>query len=293
MKRLVILENDAEIKKHEHRYSFDFMNSFDGEIDICTHVYSFNHFEILEKFKKCSHIVFQTSLVGGSQYQVESYLNLLRQIEHSIDIHMIFFNTTIFEEMIRWFSSKELLELEHHNFFEFSFDEDLKIKSTKVDFSIILDEYKEKIRIEKEYKDTAVNRLTGRKIKILACTAKGSVFEKLSIGSIVDELDMSSQDPRPERGVWVQGNGEPVKLVNDTGIQEYEIAIFDKSPETLIDAIFKTLSINKDNYDIDDFIEIIQDESCSTVIANEFCELLDIAKRGNRRLIANIIENIK
>lgn len=63
---------------------------------------------------------------------------------------------------------------------------------------------------------------TGYKIKIKNIIAQGAQWSTLKEGDIVDELECSEIDPNPSRGVWVMGKDEPVKLLNDSGYDEFE-----------------------------------------------------------------------
>ena len=87
----------------------------------------------------------------------------------------------------------------------------------------------ERIMAEKEkaYNDGAINRPTGLKAKILRILACGNAWKTLVPGTVVDVLDMSETDPNPNRGIWVWGDGQPVKLLYDDGYKEYEIITSD------------------------------------------------------------------
>lgn len=79
-----------------------------------------------------------------------------------------------------------------------------------------------RLNFEKEYSQTAVNRPTGRKIKIGDLkSVVGPQWSKLKEGQIVDEIDMSKLDPRPGWGIWVMGLSEPVKLIGRRDSRQY------------------------------------------------------------------------
>jgi len=82
-----------------------------------------------------------------------------------------------------------------------------------------------RIDFESNYKATARDRKTGRRVRILDVTAHGSEFAVLVKGSIMDELDMSQLPNKVEyrSDTWVWGRTEPVRLIQARGINEFEI----------------------------------------------------------------------
>lgn len=89
---------------------------------------------------------------------------------------------------------------------------------------ISMSEYhEEKAKLEKERIERNKGfRRTGRMVRIKDIKAFGPQWGNLKEGDIVQELDCSSIDPNPKRGVWVMGIDEPVKLLNDSGYEEWE-----------------------------------------------------------------------
>jgi hypothetical protein len=64
------------------------------------------------------------------------------------------------------------------------------------------------------------------KIKIIQCTAWGPIFANLTPGSIHKVIEPPKHHKPDKYGVWVQGIGEPVKVLNGTGRmqpKEYEV----------------------------------------------------------------------
>ena len=57
------------------------------------------------------------------------------------------------------------------------------------------------------------------KIKILYCNAFGEVFNNIIPNSIHDVISSPEGSRKGRKGVWVMGNGEPVKILEG----EYEI----------------------------------------------------------------------
>lgn len=127
-------------------------------------------------------------------------------------------------------SLKELAMMSHHKVFELvqthtSLGEPLK-ESDMVQYKTKWDKEEDE-RVRKNHSMPK----TGRRVKIGVLEAIGEQWSLLKTGDIVDELDCSSIDPNPSRGTWVMGKDEPVKLLNDSGYEEYEYA--DLSSENL------------------------------------------------------------
>ena len=115
---------------------------------------------------------------------------------------------------------EELNSMSHHRVFEIHerfISEDDAI--TEIPMSVYSEHTKkeeaERIERNKGFKKT------GFRVKILDLQANGKAFSNLRRDDVVDELDSSSIDPNPGRGIWVMGNGEPVKLLNSDGYNEW------------------------------------------------------------------------
>lgn len=52
------------------------------------------------------------------------------------------------------------------------------------------------------------------KIKIILCHAVGDFFKNLTPNSIHNVIDTPSNEKKDGSGVWVMGNGVPVKVIN-------------------------------------------------------------------------------
>jgi len=59
------------------------------------------------------------------------------------------------------------------------------------------------------------NEYIGRKIKITQCTAVGNAFSNITPNSIHEIIKPPGEYVNGDRGVWVMGNGEPVKVLFD------------------------------------------------------------------------------
>lgn len=155
-----------------------------------------------------------------------------------------------------------------------------------------LDVYQEKLDKEEEERQNLYKGLkkTGFKILIKTIQAHGKQWSNLKEGDIVEELDYSEHDPNPKRGVWVMGNGEPVKLLNSDGYDEFEFA--DDKCFALAHDFFargnardqKDLIILVAQY-INGYLQrdIRTGEKTLWDFCDELCNTVGVERRGNRR----------
>lgn len=75
---------------------------------------------------------------------------------------------------------------------------------------LVLDEYSEsQIRGCKNVEDTFV----GRDVVVVRCDAMGAQFANLAVGSRHEVVSPPDNQINGDRGIWVMGVGEPVKLL--------------------------------------------------------------------------------
>lgn len=303
-KVLLVLENDWEITKKRHGQIFSFMKKFDGEVVEMTTLPNKSKEEIWNAVNKCTDIGCQTVLVQESQYQFERMLKLLSNVKESKNVYIAYYD--IEQYFDRYVKDKELVSIKQHKIYKIvsRFDDPMLL-----DFSERVKAGEETIRVEKEeienqrlYRVDRKNHPTGRKIKIISCVALGGLFEGLPIGETVDELDPGTIEENASRGVWIWGNGEPVKLINDCGIIEYEVVSDDSKiidAEKKLNIIINDIGGLSKSMSSDIFIELREridlilnddEEENSMELANDICGFFDISKRGNRRRIINLIE---
>lgn len=67
---------------------------------------------------------------------------------------------------------------------------------------------------EKAFLCPKAPKLKSKQIKITYCNAMGRAFENLTPNSIHDVISAPTGEKEDNRGVWVMGNGEPVKVLN-------------------------------------------------------------------------------
>lgn len=304
-KTLLVIENDYRLEKGRHDYVLEFMDKYDGEIIVMTQFAACSKTEILQNVMKATDIAVQTCLIGGSDYQFDDMVELMAKISHPVTIYMALLGDDLQTYLIDHLKPKQLYALKHHTIYELGRDWDDRLggKGTNlVDLTSVTDKYEKKLSRKRIhalyidwYKQTAPSRPTGRKVKVLACNANGPAFNNLPIGEIVDELDCVDLEESKKgalRGIWIMGNGEPIKLVNDCGLIEYEIA--DKlSLEELLVEMSKSTPINISKLKpltIEGLLHVLKNEEDSALTkANFICEELKIEKRHNRSRIASLI----
>ena len=102
---------------------------------------------------------------------------------------------------------------------------------------------------------------------------------------------MSETDPNPNRGIWVWGDGQPVKLLYDDGYKEYEIITSDLNEVAA--EILKRVSIYKPTAsDAFALMGIISASLEDIAMHDNITAWLDdkgIERRGNRSNILQLI----
>ncbi len=300
-KTLLILENDWEIKRGRHDYVINFKEQWDGDVIELTGLKTKSEEEIYKAVMQCSTIAVQTCFVNGSDSQFIYMLNMLSKIKDSKDIYIYLMGEELEEYFLKNLEDKEFYAIKQHNIWEMSDGREYEWSKPHrlLDFSEPVNRHAEILRIaeeqrklEEEYTQSAKARPTGRKVKILGCTASGEEFKSLPIGEIVEELDMSHTDPNKTRGVWVWGKTEAVKLINDSGILEYEI-VSELTAEDVLDEIGKSTDaklnlLNGIQYK--GLIVLIKNrEEEAQTIAQYICDELNIERRKNRSRIKELI----
>lgn len=293
MRKLLVLENDIRIDEDRHMFVCEFVKNYDGGVTYLTGLKGRERSEIFEAVQQADDIAAQTALASGSEYQFDMMAYMLSKIAEPKNIYITLLSTDLKKYMDENLDDATLHGLSKHNIFELSLFEEPK----KIEFAARVGKFENKIQKEQAYRNSARQRPTGLKVTIISVNANGKPFQGLPIGEEVDTLDMLEQDPNPSRGVWVWGNGEPVKLVNDGGPKEYKVCSGNVSPEIVVNYI-KLLAGNKwrkrDNEDYQSYVEAVaNDEHYSTSLANEFCDLFKIQKRGNRAVICELINSAR
>ena len=297
MKRLLILENDVNVDyKDRHRIVGDFKEGWENEqgseseVTLLSNLSQRDSKEIFQEFVATDDIAFETSFIAGSDSQTVALTQVLAKIKEPKNIYIGYYGLR--DKLIKLLSDEEIHSIKHHKIYTMRSS---LSKCELLDFSEIVNKVSKAIKKDKDYKDEAKKRTTGLRVKVLGCSARGEQFSNLPIGEVVDVLDMSKQDPNQTRGVWIQGNGEPIKLVNDNGLQEYEVVEESKTDADVTNIILTTLNLVPSNVKIEDYEyieEIIKNrKELQGNLGNEICDTLKIPRRGNRQRINTLLEN--
>ena len=294
-KILLAVENDREITNADQHRLKKFMRKFNGEVREMTSLFQKSSEEIFKAVNEATDIACQTVFVQQSHDMLFEMARILSKIPESKNIWIAYGND-LEEKLRRELSDKEFYAIKQHNihYIGNNWNEDGKDISKLIDFSDIVEREQHRldeiIRIAKElrlHKLSLETNITGRKVKIKSVEANSPEFKNLIEGSIVDEIDASSIDPSPNRGIWVWGITEPVKLLNEGPYREYEVLV----ENDLVSAVDEILQrVGKPTGSMRDISSLLKDEEESPIsIGNYICEQFDIPKRGNRRVIADIV----
>lgn len=302
-KLLIAIENDLSLDRAD--YTRGFIRKYDGEVIVMTGFRNKSDKEIYNNVSKCTDIAVQTCFVNGSDNQLDEMVGLLSKIPHTINVYIAYIGgdspTDLYDYFVKYITPSDLLSIKQHNVFSMGrnvYDSLPFEEHTKLDFTSVTKKLSNRKAYIQEYKDTAPSRPTGRKVKILCCNAFAKAFENLPIGETVDELECSEllEGKKSARGVWIMGNGEPVMLVNDAGVDEYKLVNKLSPKELIIEcaklSYFDIKMLNET--DINEMIEAITSTDSDTAKANYICEYLGVEKRGNReRFRILLAENLE
>jgi hypothetical protein len=277
----------VELKRDRHSYVFGFIDMHhEAEIIDFSGLHMKKPYEILKAMNECTDIVVQTAFVNGSENQFDDMAKMMASIKEQKNVHIALLGTRLIDFFDLWVDDDTLLSIRQHNIFELGYDGEEEAIPVGDRIKKLLD----KQEADSTYRVEAKMRLTGRLIKIIACNGLGRAFSGLPIGDTVPELDMSQQEPNGNRGVWVWGNGERIKLVNDSGIQEYEVMTV--NTQSILDEIMRTCGVDTSNMNpllIAGLITTIEDSEDKHEAANFICSSLNIPKRFNRQYIYSML----
>jgi hypothetical protein len=148
----------------------------------------------------------------------------------------------------------------------------------------MIQRYEIKVRIIEKYMESrnTDQARTGRMIRIKnTLSFGGPQWSNLKTGMVLPEIDMSLMDPDPNRGVWVMGKGEPVKILNEHPYDEFEIVI--RSLHDLAEEFLKKclIAITEKNFSI--VMALLKDDELDIHDKAKFiCDSLDVERRFNK-----------
>lgn len=242
-----------------------------------------NKKDVFEGVKWCDSIFFSSTFLHPNE--IKGLGDLIKSVE---DPKMIFGKVTggdfdsLQYEMENIWTVHELAGFVHHRLFEIDDKFDLGFSEIDMNYYVkcVKDLEMERIERNKGFQKT------GRKIKIKTIQASGKQWSNLKEGDIVDELDCTSIDPNPSRGAWVMGLEEPVKLLNDSGYEEWEY------DDLKADALAREFFSRGSMLDKTDLMNIVSDwiKKCSGRLnpgelwewCDNMCETVGVERRGNR-----------
>lgn len=240
-KKIIVIENSFTVPDGVEDIIKDFAERRE-DVKLYTnfdHLNEANLKNLFHDLNWCDMIVVETTLIN--KYQVDDMVALMSKIKEPKQI-LFTWKTTV-EDLFDYLKDEDdIITIDHHNIGYYGLtdnegklesaiinSEDFRQNAKLVRVKIAREAEIKRLKDEadKKYRDEAVNRLTGQKIRINRILSTNAAFKTLVPNTIVDVVDMSEQDPNPKRGIWVWGDGEPVKLVNDEGYYEYTLITTD------------------------------------------------------------------
>lgn len=287
MKHILILENQTWDRAHPvHHILEDLVKENGCTYEILEHVGRIEPSQIIASLAKCDTILFVTTWLYEDS--IHSLGKLLSHPNVESKVIYYFGDENVAHHLEKIFTLEELKNLSKH---KFNVIKHWKIENEEdwcEEFDLKQYDRKwqeqERIRIEKNKSFSG----TGRKVRIKKIVASGKQWSNLKEGDIVEELDCSSIDPNPARGIWVMGLDEPVKLLNSDGYEEWEYAEL-KAMNLAIE--FFSRGNKKDQTSL---IELFADwiRNCSGKLklsnaelwiqCDDICNTVGVERRGNR-----------
>lgn len=223
MKKVLVLENESLHKEDLVNVLIEDFKEQGHEITIIENAVRQDRDKIIQAMAAADILLFQTTWLRT--HEVEPLGKLLVAMKPMEIYALSLCSHSIYHNLENTFDVETLAKLSKHKLFDVKQthrslrDADWAVEVDLKQYQTQLDEAEAKR--QNLYKGL---KPTGFKIKIKQLQAQGKVFSNLKEGDIVDALDYSKHDPNPKRGVWVMGNGEPVKLLNSDGYNEFEYA---------------------------------------------------------------------
>ncbi len=238
--------------------------------------------ELIKAIMSADKLWFQTTWLRTDEL---SPFGKLLAMANPMEIYAISLDSNSLEYNIEeTFGLDVLAQLHKHKLFDVVRRSDIREVNLKI--------YKERADQEEKERQEQYQGLkkTGFKIRIKKIQANGKAWSNLNEGDVVEELDNSAHDPNPKRGVWVMGNGEPVKLLNSDGYNEFEFA------EDKCYALARDFYARGNSSDDKAGIKIIADyingalqkqinrkETTLWDFCDSICTMVGVERRGNRQ----------
>lgn len=287
-KKVLILENEdwKDDEETAFHYFYRKLKKSGVEFKIIDHAASKKKEDIVSAMLWCEALLFSSTFIY--RYEVKGLGDLLMNIPIPKTVigyvmgsrgDLEFYLTDIWE-------LKELAKMSHHKVFE--------LVNTHPQLGEPLSEI-DMVKFKTKFDEEEAERIhrnhnmpkTGRKVLIKKIQAFGKQWSLLKEGDIVDELDCSSIDESPERGVWVMGLDEPVKLLNDDNYEEYEYDTLSSEALTLEFFSRGRAKNRKSQMEtihtwIHNCVGCQLDDSELWLKCDSICTLVGVERRGNR-----------
>ncbi len=246
--------------------------------------------ELPEFINWCDSIFFYSTFIYKDQ--IEIFYKLLSQMPPKKVYGMA--SGDLMEQLKETFTIEQLAVLSKHEVNELTYSRILKEDFyRKLDMSVFQKRIEEKEK--QRLKNISGIQLSGRKILVKTIQAFGKEWENIKEGDILDELDFykcetlyNRQSTMGGRGVWVQGKTTPVKLINDSGYDEFEfinpgcielgIEFFSKGAKTHLRSSMATVQLWI--YKVAPFHETTDADIWQW--CDILCNMLGVERRGNR-----------
>lgn len=254
-------------------------------------------------------VVFQSTFLRWSEVQEVGIL--FKSVNRPLNIFGKSIGVDNLERgLTNCFDMKDLAAMSHHKLYEVAdMYYDIGDSVVPVDLNKYKERIDEAVKLKAEIieertiedmdilsKELEQIKPTGRKVIIKNIKACGNEWSNLKEGSVVDELNCIHFDDNPNRGVWVMGLSEPVKLITESGYDEWEY----ENPDAL-GLAQEILSLMMYRSETDHLIELTiflndqlgtdADRYIINEYVNELCEVTGTERRGNRHSIILKIEN--
>ncbi len=249
--------------------------------------------EIVAALPKIDAIFFQSTFIY--RHEVKGIGDLLKACPKPLMVFGMSSDGTLQNKIEALWSIEELAKMSHHKVFELLhvYPQDGGDWCKEIDMKQYKAEW-ERLELERIHKNHNMPK-TGNKVLIKQLQAFGGQWANLKEGDIVDELDCRSIDKNPHRGIWVMGVGEPVKLLNSDGYEEWEFHVptyraltkeffargnranaeYNKEYSALFDLLSEWIRKCSSEFQTSD-IELW--EWCDNI-----CKTVGVERRGNRR----------
>lgn len=281
MARVLVLENETIGETDRVNRFIEMFKEEGHSIVIIEHAHIQPKEVLLEAIMSADKLLFQTTWLRTDELYP---FGKLLAVANPMEIYAISLDDKSLEYNIEeTFGLDILCKLGKHKLFDVERRSSMREVNLKI--------YKERVDKEEEERQTIYKGLnkTGHKILIKKIQAFGGAWSNLKEGDIVEEIDNSAHDPNPKRGVWVMGNGEPVKLLNSDGYDEFEFAE-DKCKSLVRDFYARGNRLDdKDGMEImADYInsalrsQINKKETTLWEFCDDICNMVGVERRGNR-----------